>query len=184
MNTQMQIGDEYNWKNQPERLKYIGKKGVWHQFELTGKQGVWCEVLDEDLHMLEKTALVEQHSAPCKQCPWRKDSAPGWLGSSSPLEFLQQSEAELRMPCHLHVDYESEDWQTKQASAPQCVGRAVHFKNRFKTPRNTELIKADAVYDSVFTNPQDFIDHHSRGLGPQIMIIGSRVHTQFEGPNQ
>lgn len=55
----MVIGGRYNWKNQPERLKYIGYNwsgnGYWHQFELDGKHGVWCEVLDSDLHMLEET---------------------------------------------------------------------------------------------------------------------------------
>jgi len=53
----MQIGEKYNWKYQPERLVYIGKKGNWHQFELVGKPGkVWCEVLDKDLENFEKTA--------------------------------------------------------------------------------------------------------------------------------
>jgi hypothetical protein len=54
----MKIGWHYNWKNQPERLVYIGKLRSWHQFELVEKRGtgeVWCEVLDEDLHMLEAT---------------------------------------------------------------------------------------------------------------------------------
>ena len=33
----MKIGDRYNWKNQPERLVYVGmcepRNGRWHQFE-------------------------------------------------------------------------------------------------------------------------------------------------------
>lgn len=48
-------GDEYNFVNQPERLKYIGKKGSWHQFEKMGEWGVWREVLDENLYLIEKT---------------------------------------------------------------------------------------------------------------------------------
>lgn len=52
----MEIGGYYNWKQQPERLVYLGKKGVWHQFEkIDDPRGVWCEVLDNDLYMLEKT---------------------------------------------------------------------------------------------------------------------------------
>lgn len=51
-------GDAYNFKHQPERLKYVGKKGNWHQFEQIGKQGVWCELLDSDLHMIEKTTVT------------------------------------------------------------------------------------------------------------------------------
>jgi hypothetical protein len=52
---QMTIGNHYNWKNQPERLIYRGKKGSWHQFSLVGKVNIWCEVLTQDLHMLEST---------------------------------------------------------------------------------------------------------------------------------
>ena len=52
-------GKEYNFKNQPERLRYIGKWNNWHQFEKIGTEGVWCELLDEDLRMIEETARVE-----------------------------------------------------------------------------------------------------------------------------
>jgi len=55
----MKRGGRYNWNNQPERLIYVGRNwsgnGYWHQFEKVGKQGVWCEVLDSELHMLEET---------------------------------------------------------------------------------------------------------------------------------
>jgi len=52
----MEIGEKYNWVNQPERLVYVGKSGCWHQFEKVDNPGtVWCEVLDSDLRMLEKT---------------------------------------------------------------------------------------------------------------------------------
>lgn len=53
---QFNRGDRCNWKYQPERLVYIGKKGAWHQFvRVDNPERVWCEVLDEDLHMLELT---------------------------------------------------------------------------------------------------------------------------------
>lgn len=51
------IGGKYNWKNQPERLIYMGRLGQWHHFAKIGEPGrVWCEVLDADLRMLEETA--------------------------------------------------------------------------------------------------------------------------------
>lgn len=43
------------FKNQPERLKFIGKKGNWNQFEKIGEWGVWAELLDSDLHLIELT---------------------------------------------------------------------------------------------------------------------------------
>ena len=56
----MKRGGFYNWKNQPDRLIYLGRNwignGWWHQFKKIGDpREVWCEVLDEDLHMLEET---------------------------------------------------------------------------------------------------------------------------------
>jgi acyl dehydratase len=52
----LKLNGKYNWKNQPERLIYVGKKGSWHQFvKVDSPLKVWCEVLDEDLHMLEET---------------------------------------------------------------------------------------------------------------------------------
>lgn len=55
MMTSLLRGGEYNFKHQPERLKYIGKHKGWHQFERVGVQGVWCELLDSDLPMIEET---------------------------------------------------------------------------------------------------------------------------------
>jgi len=51
------VGDKYHWTCDPEtKLVYLGKKGVWHQFAKTNApDAVWCEVLDDDLHMLEET---------------------------------------------------------------------------------------------------------------------------------
>lgn len=55
----MVIGGNYNWKHAPQdKLVYIGKKGLWHQFRKIGDpREVWCEVLDEDLHLIEETEV-------------------------------------------------------------------------------------------------------------------------------
>lgn len=57
----MVVGGRYNWKNQPERLIYLGNNwsgnGYWHQFckveDPTKK--VWCEVLGKELSYFEET---------------------------------------------------------------------------------------------------------------------------------
>ncbi len=58
----MKINGRYNWKNQPERLIYLGAKHYhddlrkWHQFAKVEKPDVvWCEVLDADLSNFEET---------------------------------------------------------------------------------------------------------------------------------
>ena len=51
----IETGKNYKWKCGDEKLIYRGKVGNWHQFVLIHKPNkVWCEVLDNDLHMLEK----------------------------------------------------------------------------------------------------------------------------------
>lgn len=109
---------------------------------------------------------------PCPECPWRKTSAPGWLGASTPVEFLQQSEAGIHMPCHMQVDYERPDWEEQAENAPACRGRLIHIANRCKRMPGLPAVEKD---DSFFFDPQAFIDHHSHGKGPQIVIIGQNV---------
>ena len=59
----MTIGGNYNWKNQEEKLIYIGHNfsgnGFWHQFvKVDNPDVVWCEVLTSDLSMIEETSLA------------------------------------------------------------------------------------------------------------------------------
>lgn len=56
------VGGRYNWKNQPERLVYMGTKRypgdprTWHQFaKIEEPETVWSEVLTSDLENFEKT---------------------------------------------------------------------------------------------------------------------------------
>ena len=59
--TKMTIGKTYNWKNQNERMVFMGigtgaSRG-WYQFSLKGGDPfkVWCEVLYKDLDSIEET---------------------------------------------------------------------------------------------------------------------------------
>lgn len=58
------VGERYNFRNQKERLVYLGKNwsgnGYWHQFEKVGEQGIWSELLDSDLHMIVPTPPKDQ----------------------------------------------------------------------------------------------------------------------------
>jgi hypothetical protein len=64
---ELEIGRTYNWRGQPERMIYQGKKGLWHQFTLRGiPSKVWCEVLDEDLRMIKATYETAQEEQSCK----------------------------------------------------------------------------------------------------------------------
>lgn len=49
----LEIGKKYKWKHENRILIFACKNGVWNQFVLEGVVGVWCEVLDSDLHLME-----------------------------------------------------------------------------------------------------------------------------------
>lgn len=58
--TELIIGNKYNFKNQGEKLIYLGKNfsgnGYWHQFsKVENPDEVWSEMLDSDLIMIEET---------------------------------------------------------------------------------------------------------------------------------
>lgn len=51
---ELKIYHFYNFIGEPNRvLQYVGQENGWHQFEKLGTLGVWCELLDEDLHLIE-----------------------------------------------------------------------------------------------------------------------------------
>lgn len=65
MNPQeLQVGDRYNWRGQPERLIFIGchhyfrDPRLWYEFALVEKPTVvWCEVLESDLSSFEASEV-------------------------------------------------------------------------------------------------------------------------------
>ena len=50
----MKSGKKYKFKHQSTTIVYLQKVGLWHQFSLLGRCGVWCELLDEDFELLEE----------------------------------------------------------------------------------------------------------------------------------
>lgn len=106
------------------------------------------------------TCVHKQHNRPCGDCPWRRNSAAGWLGASEPGEFLEQSESGLRMPCHTTVNYEKSDWKDSANNAPECAGHAIYLANRCKLPASDRL-KLPSDRETVFSWPHEFVAHHA-----------------------
>lgn len=58
---ELKIGGKYNWKNQPERLVFIGsmpypKNGTWFQFaKVDSPNECWSEVRASDLQHFEES---------------------------------------------------------------------------------------------------------------------------------
>jgi hypothetical protein len=105
--------------------------------------------------------MNDQRKKPCKECPFRRKSAPGWLGRDTPEGFITTAMADHPMPCHLEVDYEQKDWRTQAASAPLCAGALIFFANTCKLSRDPERPRLKPDRANVFNNPREFIEHHA-----------------------
>lgn len=111
------------------------------------------------------TQLV--HKTPCAECPFRRASAPGWLGASHPDEFNSATvHGEEHMPCHMGIDYESKNWRRQLENAPHCAGSLIYLKNQCKYPSDAELRERMAQVEkdtaTVFNWPHEFLKHHKR----------------------
>lgn len=104
----------------------------------------------------------------CRECPFRRASVPGWLGESShdPKGFIAPHwNADLPLPCHMTVNWESTSSQERAATAPLCFGLLTMMKNSCKSPRNPELANTvrgmERNTDEFFGFIQEFIAHHA-----------------------
>lgn len=89
---------------------------------------------------------------PCSDCPWRRDSLPGWLGeatpdNSTPEEWIRIAHAEFLLECHV-------------ISNMQCAGAAIYRRNICKLPRDKNLLTLPADREKVFAMPKQFLEHH------------------------
>lgn len=112
--------------------------------------------------------MAELCAKECKECPFRRASAPGFLGSSSgdPWDFAAQHVyGDVYLPCHLRVNWEKSDAQERALEAPVCRGFMTMMKNAGQMPRNPEMA---ALYsqmppdpETFFASYKEFHEHHS-----------------------
>jgi hypothetical protein len=108
-----------------------------------------------------------KHKKPCKECPWRKNSAKGWLGNSTPEQFVQQLHQGAKLPCHLGVDYEDPAWQDKLEDAPYCAGALAAMDKICKLPHDREHVAAmnevcaEVDPDEILSAFGEFQEHHN-----------------------
>ena len=100
---------------------------------------------------------------PCRECPWRKTSPPGYMGGNDIVEYGNAVRTDDRVPCHLLVDSGSFD-DVKLDEV--CVGLTLARINSCKHVDDPGLIQLHMQYkDSperkhVFTFAQQFIEYH------------------------
>lgn len=95
---------------------------------------------------------MESRTSPCSECPWRRNSAPGWLGSEqTPEEWVRTAHRDDTVECHVH--------------APSlCAGIAIYRTNVAKQLRDVSVPRLPGDKVSVFATPAEFIRHHRQGV--------------------
>lgn len=110
-------------------------------------------------------------SKPCRDCPYRRASTPGWTGDAEPGWFVQAalSDEPDPPPCHETVDYTDPDWRSKLDDVGACAGALIFARNCSKAPRDPQRARVNdqvqADHDTVFSTPQQFADHHEQAGG-------------------
>ena len=108
---------------------------------------------------------ILRHKTPCNECPFRRASAPGYLGDASPAEFIEAALSEHHMPCHCSIDYEKEDWISEQyPQSSFCAGSLIFLRNTCKLPMDPILREARVTVEqdskNVFGHKGQFLEHH------------------------
>ena len=99
---------------------------------------------------------MEHQKTPCRECPFKRDSAKGWLGGFSPEDTRQEALAEHGFDCHL----------TRSSTNPkQCAGALLFATRVCKSFRDKDLEKARKALSSKEALESvlgfDFVEYHS-----------------------
>ncbi|AFU86732.1 hypothetical protein D869_gp182 [Caulobacter phage CcrRogue] len=105
------------------------------------------------------------HTQGCRECPFKRTAAPGWLGADTPEGFLRATmSGSVQMPCHMTVDYDADDWREQAADAPFCAGALIFLKNICNLPHDPKIVAARAQVEpnreDYFARPDEFLAHH------------------------
>jgi len=106
-------------------------------------------------------------TTPCNDCPFRKNSLPGWLGAwESPEQlfgFIITVEREF--PCHLTMT-DKDEKDKPESEMSYCRGAVMFMKKLGKLPRNPVLAKmVNSVNREELDNILDhtgFFTHHKK----------------------
>ena len=94
----------------------------------------------------EATSSTVQHTMPCSDCPFRRDSLNGWLGGGTVDEFLTIAHRDWRYDCHV-------------IKGQQCAGLAIYRANACKRV-DPPLLTLPKDHDTCLSNPMEFRAHH------------------------
>lgn len=121
---------------------------------------------------------------PCHDCPFRKKSSPGWLGSATAREFIDRVDAQVPMECHTEFDYKQDNWQARVLDDDTviCVGAAHYLANTMSSPRPwdeatrsySQAVDDHGYSDRVFASRAEFLAHHDNDMNKRYVETAHR----------
>jgi hypothetical protein len=102
----------------------------------------------------EKKVTPKQHKTPCHDCPWRRNSIPGWLGNRTPEEWTRVAHSEAFVECHALQQPDGDIWE--------CAGIAIFRANICKRLRDPDVMVLPKDTKRVFAWDNEFDAHHKR----------------------
>lgn len=107
--------------------------------------------------------LPKPRDRPCRECPWRRASFPGFLGPYDADEWADLLRSDEPIACHTTMrEHEAREDGTVPWSQPglrQCAGSARTRANMAKLPRDPDVAVGPRD-DACFGNAGEFLDHH------------------------
>ena len=113
-----------------------------------------------------KIETIQVMNQPCSDCPFRKKSLAGWLGSyGGPREILDLVNREVPYPCHMTINNEPGQEELYREDTRLCAGALLYMSKSGKLPRDPELValvKARRQEDKTgILTASEFISHHN-----------------------
>ena len=110
---------------------------------------------------------------PCNQCPFRRESAQGWLGPWVANELLAALRL-LQEPLICHKTITEDDWDVVTENHQACAGAAIFENNSLALSRDRATAEyqrelkqiPNQVKKSVFQGSHEFLEHHLGELKP------------------
>ena len=101
---------------------------------------------------------------PCKECPYMKDSMPGYFGGNDPAEYALAMHLDTVVPCHMKSTYFEDDVE----EIVMCTGHLLSQRKVCKRSVHPEVVKAwkDGSLELLYEELKDdllgfdFYNHH------------------------
>lgn len=110
---------------------------------------------------------------PCPECPFRKNSAPGWLGPHTATELHQYVMAEGHFACHMTIPANETNVTVLSEVTTRCQGSVLYMGKNCKSPQDKilaeqlNITKSDPEYRNRLENILnlcEFHEHHSKKI--------------------